>query len=185
MGLGIRSNNRAHPATGSSEGHLDIDIGALIDFRKDTVVNETEVDDVDRDLGIEDLLHLVPDLLFEGGIREALGFLLLLFFFVWINAEGIGITRRDTGKPGGGGNGVGSSEGLGDYDGSSGGQGDGVAGGDLNRVDFAGKADFFVHDFLAERSFEEPSGAIVYFTFRGAWIWALSQESSGGTGLPI
>jgi hypothetical protein len=65
---GSQTTRTSAAATGGGQRHRDVDfvtavVGQLPDVHR---INEAKVDDVDRDLGIEDLAQLVPDRLRVG-----------------------------------------------------------------------------------------------------------------------
>lgn len=89
--LGICGDDRAHAAARGGESHFHLHDFLVIDLFDGAVVNEAEVDDVDRDFRIINAFELCPDLLFERGVLEADGIGLLLLFLLCIDSEGIGI----------------------------------------------------------------------------------------------
>jgi hypothetical protein len=81
--LGVGGDGGAHAAAGGGEGHFDFGFAAAGFCIDDAaIVNEAEVDDVDRDFGVVDVAELGPDGLFDvvgvfGDVGGAAGF----FFF--------------------------------------------------------------------------------------------------------
>ena len=150
--LSIGRDDGAHATTGGGEGHLDVNFDFLgVGFVDGAIVDKAKINDVDGNLGVVDLLHLVPDLLFEGGVGHCFvdGFFFLFSFEV--DAEGVGVFAGDSDETRGGGHGVGAAKGLSDHDGSAGWEGDGISRRNLDGCDFAGKSNFFVHVERLER----------------------------------
>ena len=58
----------------------------VLAFGEDAVIDETEIDDVDGDLGIKHLLELVPDLFLDRGVLEPIGFSFLLLLLLEVDA---------------------------------------------------------------------------------------------------
>ena len=75
---GVFGDDGAHAATRRGQGHGDFDavaVGGAFDGLDLEGIDEAEVDDVHRDLGVEDLLEAVPDGFVGGlaGVARMLG----------------------------------------------------------------------------------------------------------------
>lgn len=101
-----------------------------------------------------------------------------------IDSEGVAIIGGDSGQTGRGRYGVGSTKGLGDHYRGPDGQGDGVARGNLDGVNFAGKGNFFVHSFVAVSlrelgRFATQNSGILHVTGDGLDIWQRMGRLAG------
>ena len=103
------------------------------------LVDETEIDHIHRDFGVEDGLELIPDGLFKRTLDGSLGHGCGGF-----QTEGIGILLIDAGEASGGRHGVGATQRLGDHHLGAGGKLERIAARDLDRVGVALEDDFLV-----------------------------------------
>jgi hypothetical protein len=131
--LGIAGNDAPHTAAGGGEGHLDRDamIAVLGRFQGE-VIDEAEVDDVDRDFGIEAGPQCVPNLLLQIIARSGRCLLCRGLCVLDGEAEGIGVLALDSEQAVHGPDGEGASEVLSDIDLRALRQGGGMAGRDLD-----------------------------------------------------
>ena len=63
------SSAAGHRATGGGQGHLDLDVGFSILRRDLAVIDQSKIDNIDAELGVDDILErfldLVEDLSFQ------------------------------------------------------------------------------------------------------------------------
>jgi len=130
--LRVLGDHTAHPTTGGGEGHFDMnDVSAFGMSLHDQVVDEPEIDNIDWNFGIVTTLERLPNLGFlegaEGGGWGNGG-------RSWMRRqpEGVPIFWGHSEKSAQGLDGPGPSKGLSDMERGSGGENDGVAGGDLD-----------------------------------------------------
>ena len=113
------------------------------------IVNQAEVDDVDRNFRVETLAQLIPDrfLVDDARSRRFEDFTAPLVAGGLLQTEGVQIFLRDARETLVGGDCVAAAEGLRDHARRAGGNGRLVSARDLNRFDIAGGGEFgvFVH----------------------------------------
>lgn len=136
--LGVAGDGCTHAAAGRGQGHLDGDEAVAAGQRLDVkIIDETEVDDVDGNLGVVTGFESFPDEFFVGGTfgdgagGSGRGF----------EAESVGIRGGEAEQTAVGADGERAAERLGDINRGAGGQGDGVAAGDLDGVTIAFEID--------------------------------------------
>ena len=145
MGPGIVGDDGAHAATGGGEGHLHVHLVAPFEaFAGFERINQSEIDNVDRDLGVENFFQCLPQ---DFGIDGAVGAggMVGLRFFGDFLAEGVGIGPADAEHAVAGHDGEVAAEAVGDGHRFALGQGHGRALRDEGDFNFAGECAGFVH----------------------------------------
>jgi hypothetical protein len=115
LALGVVRDGRSHAAARRGQGHFHFDLLAAFGFiHQPAIVNQTEVDNIHRNFGVEALLELLPDRFFidgssSGRFGHAIGRGGLF------KTERVQILLRNTREAVGRGNGVAPAQGLRDH----------------------------------------------------------------------
>jgi [glutamine synthetase] adenylyltransferase / [glutamine synthetase]-adenylyl-L-tyrosine phosphorylase len=149
--LRIPGDNAAHAATGSGQGHLDIHAVAGFAERFDAeVIDQSEIDNIHRDLRVITGFERIPELLFEGhpiGRREAGSLRRIGCSGAGGQSQGVNVRGPDSEEAVRCAHGVIPAQGLCDIDNGAGCEGDVSTGGYFDRgaVPLQGKGDNLIH----------------------------------------